>query len=98
MSCGDPHATPCAEVDHHLDEFLDGELTADDRELLEQHFRECPPCRAQLALALMLQRLVARSCVSRAPESLRKRVLTRITEIRTSGMTVRIEENRSIAD
>lgn len=98
MSCGDPHATPCTEVDAHLDEFMDGELDAHERALLEQHFHECPPCRAQLALALMLQKLVARSCGTRAPEPLKQRVLKRITEIRSSGVRVTVEETRIIPE
>ncbi len=92
MSCGRPHATPCAEVDAHLDEFLDRELTAEDVALLEQHFRECPPCRDRLTQAKLIQRLVARACGCAAPEELRLRVLERITEIRQVDATVTVEE------
>lgn len=98
MSCGDPHATPCHEVDAHLDEFLDHELIADDVVLLEQHFRECPPCRAQLAFALMMKRLVARSCGAKAPSQLRQRIEKRITEIRTGNITITVEETRRTLD
>ena len=94
MSCGDPHATPCAEVDAHLDEFVDRELTAQDMVLLEQHFNECPPCRAQLAFAVMMKRLVARSCGCDAPAQLRQRVVKRITEIRTGNLSITVEETR----
>ena len=94
MSCGNPHATPCAEVDAHLDEFLDQELSAEDRALLEQHFTECPPCRAQLALAVLMQKLVARSCGHAAPQPLRQRIMQRITEIRSGNVTITVEETR----
>ena len=98
MSCGDPHATPCTEVDAHLDEFVDRELTAQDMALLEQHFTECPPCRAQLAFALMMKRLVARSCGCDAPAQLRQRVVKRITEIRTGNVSITVEETRRTFD
>lgn len=94
MSCGNPHATPCHEVDAHLDEFLDRELTQRDVELLEQHFTECPPCRAQLAFAMLMKRLVARSCGTQAPQQLRQRIEKRITEIRTGSITITVEETR----
>ena len=98
MSCGDPHATPCTEVDAHLDEFLDRELTEQDMALLEQHFAECPPCRAQLAFALMMKKLVARSCGCDTPSQLRQRVVKRITEIRTGNMSITVEETRRTFD
>jgi anti-sigma factor (TIGR02949 family) len=98
MSCGDPHATPCSEVDAHLDEYLDRELSAEDIAMLEQHFRECPPCRAQLRLALMMQKLVARSCGCRAPQHLRARVLKRITEVRSSRGSFTIEETHILPE
>ncbi len=98
MSCGNPHATPCAEVDAHLDEFLDHELSAEDRAMLEQHFTECPPCRAQLALAVLMQKLVARSCGGRAPQVLRQRIMQRITEIRTGNVSITVEETRYIQE
>lgn len=94
MSCGDPHATPCHEVDAHLDEFVDQELSPRDIALLEQHFTECPPCRAQLAFALMMKKLVARSCGDSAPAQLRQRVVKRITEIRTGSVRITVEETR----
>ena len=94
MSCGNPHETPCQEVDAHLDEFLDKELSARDVVLLEQHFSECPPCRAQLAFALLMKKLVARSCGTQAPSQLRQRIEKRITEIRTGNITITVEETR----
>jgi anti-sigma factor (TIGR02949 family) len=98
MSCGNPHETPCHEVDAHLDEFLDRELTQHDVELLEQHFRECPPCRAQLAFAILMKKLVARSCGTQAPMQLRQRIEKRITEIRTGSITITVEETRRSID
>lgn len=96
MSCGNPHETPCAEVDAHLDEYLDRELSAEDIAMLDQHFKECPPCRSQLELAVRLKLLVAKACGCAAPNELRQRIIRRITEVRSGGMTVRIEQTRVI--
>ena len=65
MSCGNPHATPCEEVDAHLDEYLDKELSPD-----------------------------AKACGCSAPSELRSRVMRRITEIRTGGVQITVEETR----
>lgn len=83
MSCGNPHATPCSEVMDHLDEFLDRELDGESMARLRVHLDECPPCKAQVAFAIMWQKLVARSCgAAGAPTTLHARIMTRITEIR----------------
>lgn len=94
MSCGNPHATPCHEVDAHLDEFLDRELTDDEIRMLVQHFQECPPCKGKLDTAQRLKERIARICGCAAPSELRMRVMRRITEIRSGSLTVRIEEQR----
>ena len=98
MSCGNPNATPCSEVDAHLDEYLDHELSPGDVAQLEEHFRECPPCLAQLRLAMLMQKLVARSCGTRAPQDLKARVLKRITEVRTRGVSITVEETRILPE
>lgn len=94
MSCGNPHATPCEEVDAHLDEYLDKELSQDDVALLEQHFRECPPCNSKYELALRLKLRLAKACGCLAPSELRARVMKRITEVRTNGYRITVEETR----
>ncbi len=98
MSCGNPHATPCAEVDAHLDEYLDRELSAEDVVLLEQHFRECPPCNTKLELAVRLKVLLARACGTVTPQNLRQRVIKRITEIRTGDVTITVEQTQIIRE
>ena len=97
MSCGNPHATPCAEVLDHLDEFMDHELDEQSVALLAQHLRECPPCESQLALALIWKKLVSRSChQEHAPSSLRQSVIRSITQITNGDVTVSIEQTRII--
>jgi anti-sigma factor (TIGR02949 family) len=98
MSCGNPHATPCDEVDAHLDEYLDKELSPDDVALLEQHFRECPPCNSKYALALRIKLRMAKACGCSAPSELRSRVMRRITEIRTGNVQITVEETRILPE
>ncbi|RJK98114.1 mycothiol system anti-sigma-R factor [Vallicoccus soli] len=82
MSCGKPHATPCAEVMDHLYELIDNELPPRDVGRLKEHLDECGPCLKEYGLEEAVKALVKRSCREPAPEELRARVLVRIQEVR----------------
>lgn len=36
----------CRELAEHLSDYIDGELDASIRRLIDEHGGECPPCRA----------------------------------------------------
>ena len=40
------HAMSCREMAGHLSDYLDGELQADLRALIDAHRGDCPPCEA----------------------------------------------------
>ncbi|MGI9196595.1 MAG: mycothiol system anti-sigma-R factor [Candidatus Nanopelagicales bacterium] len=85
MSCGSPHATPCAEVLSWVYDFLDGEIDERSRALVVAHLDECPPCLQQYSLEKAVKALVHRSCCQEsAPAELRVRVIARIQEIRVT--------------
>jgi len=85
MSCGEPHETDCDEVLNQVFEYLDGELTDGDVAKIQQHLDECSPCLREHDLDRALKALVRRSCSERAPEELRTRILTQITQINRGG-------------
>ncbi len=83
MSCGNPHETDCRDVIDRVYEYLDGEMTAHDVAKIRQHLDECGPCLSQYDLDEVLKALIRRSCVCEvAPDSLRERIMVRITEVR----------------
>ena len=85
MNCGNPHATPCAEVLSWVYDFLDGEIDEQSRSLVVAHLDECPPCLQQYSLEKAVKALVHRSCCQEAaPAELRVRVIARIQEIRVT--------------
>ena len=45
MSSG-KHPMSCREMADHLSDYLDGELGADLRALIDDHRGDCPPCEA----------------------------------------------------
>lgn len=82
MSCGRPHETDCRDVLDRVYEYLDDELTHHDLVRIRQHLDECAPCLRQFDLEVALKTLVRRSCQEPAPDSLRTRIMARITEVR----------------
>jgi mycothiol system anti-sigma-R factor len=96
MSCGEPHETDCDEVLNQVFEYLDGELTARDVEKIQQHLDECSPCLREHDLDVALKALVRRSCTERAPEDLRARILTQITEITGAGQVTQTTQTTQI--
>ncbi len=83
MSCGNHHDTDCSEVLDRVYEYLDNEMGELDCAKIKQHLDECGPCLREYDLDLALKALIRRSCACEsAPEELRARVLTRITEVR----------------
>ena len=64
-------------------EYLDNELDSLDCAKIKQHLEECGPCLREYNLDVALKALIRRSCAcEQAPDTLRLRVLTRITEVR----------------
>jgi mycothiol system anti-sigma-R factor len=90
VSCGNPHATPCAEVLERIYEYLDGELDAERVHVIRVHLDECAPCLSEYGLEDAIKALVKRACgCDEAPSDLRHKVLLRLEsvrmELRTEG-------------
>jgi len=64
----------CREIDPLFAAYVDGEATADQRQLVDAHLRACPKCRHQTALQAVVRETV-RTRIGRpcAPEQLRAR-------------------------
>src|SRR5512134_182440 len=64
----------CREIDPLFAAYVDGEATADQRQMVDAHLRACPKCRHQTALQAVVRDTV-RTKVTRpcAPEQLRAR-------------------------
>jgi anti-sigma factor (TIGR02949 family) len=65
----------CLAIDSLVTAYVDGQLSASDRQNLESHARACPPCRARIAAETAVQHLIAsrrgRLADDRAPQALR---------------------------
>jgi len=79
--------TDCEEVVDRLYAFLDHELsTADEIDVgrIQRHLDECTPCLRERDVEVVVREVVRRACASDcAPETLRVRILTQITQVRS---------------
>lgn len=65
-----------------LYEYLDGALTLQDLDEVRAHLEECDECTRAYDLECIIRSVVRRSCCEKAPEQLKVRIMTRISEIR----------------
>jgi mycothiol system anti-sigma-R factor len=83
VSCGGHHDVDCSEILQRVYVFIDNELEDASTDEIRQHLEECAPCLDLYDLERCVKKLVHRSCGDEhAPDSLRKKVLLRISEVR----------------
>lgn len=66
-----------------LYEYLDGALSHDDLVEIKAHLDGCPDCAEDHDLECVIRSVVKRSCTEAAPETLKSRILERISEIQS---------------
>jgi mycothiol system anti-sigma-R factor len=76
----------CREALDRLYHFLDGELTEDRREVIQEHLRTCLPCLEAFDFEAELRQLIAERCREEVPAQLRLRVALALQE--ASGTVV----------
>lgn len=82
MSCGNPHATPCAEVRALVYVYLDGEIDEHHRVEIVTHLQECPPCEGVYVRERVVKDRVRQACCGGdVPDTLRVRIVTTIRQI-----------------
>lgn len=75
----------CEETDVRMEriyEYLDGALSREDLEEVQSHLDDCPECASAHDLECIIRASVRRSCVERAPDTLKVTILEKISEIR----------------
>lgn len=82
MSCGQPHATNCADVINEVYLYLDLECSEERRLLIRTHLDECSPCLREYGIEQEVKALVARCCgAETAPLELRLRLRRKLDEL-----------------
>lgn len=69
-----PSDPTCRQVFELLSEFVDGELSADDRESLSRHLDACPPCEEFLKTFEAARSLCRESLLEKMPSELKERL------------------------
>ncbi len=85
MSCGNPHATACAEVLALVYVYIDGEIDEAHRVEVWTHLQECSPCSSEYEAETRMKARVSASCgCEEPPAALRMRIMTEIQRISVS--------------
>lgn len=74
----------CDEALDRLEAFIDAELESLDAQRLQAHLADCVSCLNEVEYERRFRALLRRSCLERAPDTLRVRVRSQLTVIRTS--------------
>ena len=64
----------CNETLRELYLYLDGQLTEDDRQHIQQHLDDCSPCLEAYDFEAELRLVVKSRCCDQVPEALRARI------------------------
>ncbi|TDI22536.1 MAG: hypothetical protein E2P06_12470 [Acidobacteria bacterium] len=76
----------CADIDRLMTPYVDGEVAAADRQAVEAHLADCPPCRARAEAERAARRIVrsrASTLTRPAPAALRARCVGAAPSSRT---------------
>lgn len=73
-------AGDCQDALHTLYHYLDGELTAERRQVIQRHLTECEPCLHAFDFEAELKIVVARSCRDQVPDHLRAKIAKALSE------------------
>jgi mycothiol system anti-sigma-R factor len=64
----------CNETLREIYDYLDGELTNDEKAKLRRHLEECQPCFEAYDFEAELREVIRKRCTESVPESLRDKV------------------------
>jgi anti-sigma factor (TIGR02949 family) len=66
-------------------EYVDGVLSREDVEDIKAHLQSCPDCAKEYTLECLIRTVVKRSCQEAAPETLKERILARISHVEAAN-------------
>jgi mycothiol system anti-sigma-R factor len=69
-----PQKHNCDETLVELYTYLDGELTAERRAVIQHHLDDCSPCLETFDFEAELRMVIAQKCRDECPEQLRQRI------------------------
>jgi anti-sigma factor (TIGR02949 family) len=64
-----------------IDAWIDGELTAEQAEVLCRHLDICPPCKSHSEIESLVKDKIAQCCTVETPPALRERIMVQMTQI-----------------
>ena len=74
----------CDDARHTLYEFLDGELTAEVKQEIQQHLEACAPCFEKFDFEAEVLLIISRKCSEQVPPGLHEKILAALRNDGTS--------------
>lgn len=93
-NCKDGDCTETQTRMERIYQYVDGALSHQDIDEVKAHLDACPECAKDYDLECIIRTVVRRSCVERAPETLKVTILERISEIRVEAGHQQDDETR----
>lgn len=85
----------CADVLRDVWLFLDNEMDAARRQVVQQHLDDCSPCLDEAGIDAKLKSLLHNKCGGdKAPEELRSKLIAQLTEMRVSSQGFSVTSTR----
>lgn len=76
-----------------LEDYVHNELCAEDAADIRAHIAQCPECRDEHKVGLVLTQVIARACKESAPESLRVQIMADIRDVQSRHSTANASTN-----
>lgn len=89
---------PCQEFVEHVTDYLEGALTAVDRERLEAHLARCADCAHYLEQLRVTQRLAGRITPGDVTPGMRDELIAAFARWRSGRLSVEHESSESVGD
>lgn len=80
--CG---GNPCSKKLKSIYEYLDGALSADEIQKLQEHLDHCARCAEARDLEVLVRAKIKSSCMQQAPETLKAKLMHHIDEFCASA-------------
>ncbi len=74
-------AAHCPQKLGHIYEYLDGALSCQELQEMDQHLQSCTECSSEYDLECVIRSVVKRSCCETAPESLKHKIWEKLKNI-----------------
>lgn len=76
---------PCSQKLGEIYEYLDGALSCDELQKMDDHLKNCEHCAKEHDLECVIRSVVKRSCCEAAPQDLKEKIWKKISTVKETA-------------